>query len=73
VDALPRRGGRPLPDPHLTRHTFATRFLRRRGRLETLQLILGHESIQTTADLYGHLDMRDVALDLGLLQEIAPE
>jgi hypothetical protein len=36
-------------------------------------LILGHESIQTTADLYGHLDMRDVALDLGLLQEIAPE
>jgi integrase len=52
----------------MTRHTMATRFLsNKRGRLETLQLILGHESIQTTSDLYGHLDMRDVALDMGLI------
>jgi integrase len=58
-------------NPHMTRHTFATNYLRtRRGRLETLQLVLGHESIQTTSDLYGHLDMRDVAYDLGLVEEI---
>jgi integrase len=37
------------------------------GRLETLQLVLGHESIRTTSDLYGHLDMSDVALDMGLV------
>jgi integrase len=56
-------------NPHMSRHTFATRFLRNRGRLETLQLVLGHEGIQTTSDLYGHLDMRDVARDLGLVPE----
>lgn len=58
-------------NPHTTRHTFATRYLRglgsKPGRLETLQLVLGHESIRTTSDLYGHLDMSDVALDMGLV------
>jgi len=54
-------------NPHLTRHTFATNYLRNRGRLETLSLVLGHESIQTTFDLYGHLDNRDVAADMGLI------
>lgn len=59
-------------NPHTTRHSFATRYLRglggKPGRLETLQLVLDHESIRTTSDLYGHLDMRDVALDFGLIE-----
>jgi integrase len=56
-------------NPHMTRHTMANRFLsNKRGRLNTLQLILGHDSIQTTSDLYGHLDMRDVAYDMGLIE-----
>lgn len=55
-------------NPHMTRHTFATRWLRKGGRLETLSLVMGHESIRTTFDLYGHLDTRDVALDLSLIE-----
>lgn len=55
-------------NPHVTRHTFATRWLRRGGRLETLSEALGHESIKTTYDLYGHLDTSDIARDLALVE-----
>lgn len=55
-------------NPHVTRHTFATRWLRRGGRLETLSRALGHSSIRTTADLYAHLDLTDVARDLALIE-----
>src|SRR5215213_7085764 len=51
-------------NPHVTRHTFATRWLRRGGRLETLSMVMGHASIRTTFDLYGHLDTRDVLADM---------
>lgn len=53
---------------HTTRHTFATRYLRAGGRLETLSMVMGHASIKTTFDLYGHLDTRDTALDIALLE-----
>lgn len=51
-------------NPHMTRHTFATSWLRRGGRLETLSVVMGHASIRTTFDLYGHLDMSDVLIDM---------
>jgi integrase/recombinase XerD len=54
-------------NPHTARHTFATRWLRRGGRLETLSLVMGHASIQTTADLYAHLDTRDIAADVAVI------
>lgn len=54
--------------PHMSRHTFATSWLRRGGRLETLSLILGHSSIQITFDLYAHLDTRDIIRDLLLIE-----
>jgi integrase/recombinase XerC len=68
---LDNAGVRPDPErdrnAHLTRHTFATRYLRRGGRLETLRKVLGHEQISTTEGEYVHLDMRDVALDFALV------
>lgn len=55
-------------NPHTTRHTFATRWLRGGGRLETLSRAMGHASIRTTADLYAHMDVTDVARDLRLVE-----
>lgn len=55
-------------NPHVARHTFATRWLRRGGRLETLSLAMGHASFQTTADLYAHLNTKDMAVDIKVIQ-----
>jgi integrase len=55
-------------NPHMARHTFATNWLRKGGRLETLSLVMGHASIRTTFDLYGHLDTRDIVADLRLIE-----
>lgn len=57
-------------NPHMTRHTFATNWLRRAGRLERLSMAMGHASIRTTFDLYGHLDSGDVAEDLALVESV---
>jgi integrase len=62
------QAGIPYRNPHTSRHTFATRWLRRGGRLTTLSLVMGHSSIRVTFDLYGHLDTRDVAADLALIE-----
>jgi len=40
-------------NPHVARHTFATRWLRRGGRLETLSIAMGHASIRTTSTCTG--------------------
>lgn len=68
ADGLERAGVR-YRNPHMARHTFATRFLQAGGRLERLSMAMGHASIRTTFDLYGHLDYGDVAADLALIEE----
>jgi len=39
---------------HVSRHTFATTFLRLGGSLETLQRIMGHAKMATT-QIYAHM------------------
>lgn len=46
-------------DPHWFRHTAATRMLRDAVPLEVVSTLLGHASVTTTADIYGHLTSED--------------
>ncbi len=47
--------------PHTTRHTYHE-LMRRAGlNLEERQVLMGHASIRTTADIYGHISFDDVA------------
>lgn len=45
--------------PHLFRHTYATWLLRRGAGMESVKELLGHASIATTIDTYGHLTVED--------------
>jgi integrase/recombinase XerD len=58
VGRLRRRTGVDF-DPHWFRHTYATELLRRGTPIETVSKLLGHASISTTLDAYGHLTAED--------------
>ena len=58
VGRLRRRVGIDF-DPHWLRHTYATGLLRRGTPIETVSKLLGHASITTTIDIYGHLIPQD--------------
>lgn len=45
--------------PHHYRHTYATWLLRRGTGMESVKELLGHASIATTIDAYGHLTVED--------------
>jgi integrase/recombinase XerD len=55
---LRRRAGVDF-DPHWFRHTAATRMLRDRVPIEVVSMLLGHASVTTTLDIYGHLTAED--------------
>lgn len=58
VGRLRRRTGLDF-DPHWFRHTAATRMLRDSVPLEVVSTLLGHASVTTTMDIYGHLTAED--------------
>jgi len=53
---------------HSTRHTAATRALRKGVSIVTVSKTLGHASMKTTADEYAHLAVEDMAAELALLE-----
>ena len=46
--------------PHSLRHTYATRLLRAGEPMAKVSRLLGHESVKTTVDIYGHLNIEDL-------------
>ena len=50
--------------PHWFRHTYATWLLRRGAGMESAKELLGHASITTTVDTYGHLTVEDARATL---------
>ena len=50
--------------PHWFRHTYATWLLRRGAGMESVKELLGHASITTTVDTYGHLSIEDARATL---------
>ena len=51
---------------HVARHTFATEFLRRGGRVEVLQKLMGHKKIETTMK-YVHVDEERLRFEMKLM------
>lgn len=56
-------------NPHEARHTFATRWRRRGLHADDLSIVMGHESVRTTIDLYFHIEPGEVAERMALIEE----
>lgn len=54
---------------HVARHTFATSFLRAGGKVENLQLLLGHSSITQTM-IYSHIVASEANKEIYLLDNL---
>jgi integrase/recombinase XerD len=76
VDALVRRTRVRVGfdfHPHMFRHTFVTVARRHGMPLDVISKAVGHASVQTTADIYSHLDAEDLRRELlaaGMLERL---
>lgn len=55
--------------PHMLRHSYATNLYRAGIDLKTAQYLLGHSSIQMTANIYTHLDKNEAAESITQLEQ----
>lgn len=46
--------------PHTLRHTYATRLLRKGEPMAKVSRLLGHEKVNVTVEIYGHLNVEDL-------------
>jgi integrase len=60
--------GSPMQE---SRHTAITEFLRSEGNIKLAQQLARHASIQTTADIYGHLDDADLERALARMEPLS--
>lgn len=65
-----RRAGLPKANPHSLRHSFATRALEAGVDLKTTQELLGHSSIDITANLYTHALMDHKKKEVSKLESV---
>jgi site-specific recombinase XerD len=57
-------------NPHTTRHSYASRWLRRNGNVAMLSKNMGHVSIATTVDIYGHFMTSDLEAEVARLEDV---
>lgn len=55
--------------PHMLRHSYATNLYRAGIDLKTAQYLLGHSTIQMTANIYTHMEKEDAVSAVDLLEK----
>lgn len=68
--AVKRAGLEPAPTPHALRHTCGSWMLNAGVPITVVSRHLGHESIQVTVDIYGHLDRTVAAQAAAVMGEL---
>lgn len=67
---LSKKQPMPLIHPHTLRHSFATRCFEAGIPAKTIQMLLGHNSIQLTMDIYTHVSEDKKKIDMEKLNHI---